>query len=71
MGPSLGDILIALLPILLLIGAWYFFMRKMGSGSYGQWYFFMRKMGSGSYGQLMQRQVDALERIAAALEMRQ
>ena len=55
MGPGLGDILLAMLPMLLLIGAWYFFMRKMGSGSYGQ---------------LMQRQVDALERIAAALEKR-
>ncbi|MCX7358639.1 MAG: hypothetical protein NT015_10960 [Alphaproteobacteria bacterium] len=55
MGPSFGDILLAMLPILLLIAAWYFFMRKIGGGAYGQ---------------LMQRQVDALERIATALEKR-
>lgn len=55
MGPTFGDVLLALLPMLLLIAAWYFFMRQM--------------RGSG-YSQLMQRQVDALERIATALEKR-
>src|SRR5262245_55490701 len=28
-GPNLGDILLGILPMLLLIGAWYFFMRQM------------------------------------------
>jgi cell division protease FtsH len=34
-GPSLGDILITALPMLLLIGAWFFFMRQMQSGGRG------------------------------------
>jgi cell division protease FtsH len=28
-GPTLGDILLGLLPMLLLIGAWFFFLRQM------------------------------------------
>jgi cell division protease FtsH len=34
-GPGLGDVLISLLPFLLLIGAWYFFMRQMQGGGRG------------------------------------
>ncbi|MBL8549408.1 MAG: ATP-dependent zinc metalloprotease FtsH [Hyphomonadaceae bacterium] len=34
-GPSLVDILIGTLPMLLLIGAWFFFMRQMQSGGRG------------------------------------
>jgi len=34
-GPSLGDILLGVLPMLLLIGAWFFFMRQMQSGGRG------------------------------------
>jgi cell division protease FtsH len=33
--PTLGEILIGLLPILLLIGAWFFFMRQMQGGGRG------------------------------------
>jgi len=56
MNPSLGDILLAILPMLLLIGAWFYFMRQMQSRS------------GGDFMQLQRRQVEALERIAAALE---
>jgi cell division protease FtsH len=28
-GPTLGDILLGLLPMMLLIGAWYLFMRQL------------------------------------------
>jgi ATP-dependent Zn protease len=28
MGPTLGDLFIAILPMLLLIGAWFLFMRR-------------------------------------------
>ncbi len=34
-GPTFGDILLGLLPMLLLIGAWFFFMRQMQSGGRG------------------------------------
>jgi cell division protease FtsH len=34
-GPTLGDILITALPMLLLIGAWFFFMRQMQAGGRG------------------------------------
>jgi cell division protease FtsH len=34
-GPSIGDILLGILPMLLLIGAWFFFMRQMQSGGRG------------------------------------
>jgi cell division protease FtsH len=34
-GPSFGDILLGVLPMLLLIGAWFFFMRQMQSGGRG------------------------------------
>src|SRR5262245_1760234 len=34
-GPGLGDILLGILPMLLLIGAWFFFMRQMQSGGRG------------------------------------
>lgn len=54
-GPTLGDILLGLLPMLLLIGAWYVFMRRMGSGTYLA---------------EMKQQTVVLERIAAALEKR-
>ncbi len=33
--PNLGDILLGILPMLLLIGAWFFFMRQMQSGGRG------------------------------------
>lgn len=59
MSPSFTDILIAILPMLLLIGAWYLFLRRV-QGKNG-----------GDYMSLQRRQVEALERIAAALEKRQ
>jgi cell division protease FtsH len=34
-GPTLGDLLITALPMLLLIGAWFFFMRQMQGGGRG------------------------------------
>jgi cell division protease FtsH len=34
-GPSIGDILLGILPMLLLIGAWFFFMRQMQAGGRG------------------------------------
>ena len=34
-GPSLSDILLGILPMLLLIGAWFFFMRQMQGGGRG------------------------------------
>ncbi len=34
-GPGLGDILLGILPMLLLIGAWFFFMRQMQGGGRG------------------------------------
>jgi cell division protease FtsH len=34
-GPSFGDILLGILPMLLLIGAWFFFLRQMQSGGRG------------------------------------
>ncbi|MEQ1618522.1 MAG: ATP-dependent zinc metalloprotease FtsH [Terricaulis sp.] len=34
-GPGLGDILLTALPMLLLIGAWFFFMRQMQGGGRG------------------------------------
>jgi cell division protease FtsH len=34
-GPSFGDILLGVLPMLLLIGAWFFFLRQMQSGGRG------------------------------------
>jgi ATP-dependent Zn protease len=55
-GPTLFDIFLALLPMLLLIGAWFFFMRMQRGGDFGS---------------LEQRKVQALERIAATLERRQ
>jgi ATP-dependent Zn protease len=32
-GPTLGDVLLGILPMLLLIGAWYFFLRQMRAKS--------------------------------------
>lgn len=55
---ELGNILLAILPMLLLIGAWFVFVRQM-QGKNG-----------GDYMSLQRRQVEALERIAAALESR-
>jgi hypothetical protein len=57
---SLTDILVGILPMLLLIGAWFYFMRmatRPGSAAARQL-------------ELTERQVKALERIAAALERR-
>jgi len=34
-GPGIGDILLGILPMLLLIGAWFFFMRQMQGGGRG------------------------------------
>ncbi len=34
-GPNIGDLLLAILPMLLLIGAWFFFMRQMQGGGRG------------------------------------
>ncbi|HYD89001.1 MAG TPA: hypothetical protein VEA80_16110 [Vitreimonas sp.] len=61
MGPTIGDIFLGLLPMLLLIGAWFFFMWRMKSPSSIQ----------GRMLELTRRNTEALERIAAALERRQ
>lgn len=57
---SIPDLAIGLLPMVLLIGAW--------------WYFVSRMRAPGSYQsqclELMRRQTEAYERIAAALEKR-
>ncbi len=34
-GPGIGDMMLAILPMLLLIGAWFFFMRQMQGGGRG------------------------------------
>src|SRR5262249_37074183 len=34
-GPSIGDILLGILPMLILIGAWFVFMRQMQAGGRG------------------------------------
>src|SRR6185295_7125614 len=34
-GPSIGDFILGVLPMLLLIGAWFFFMRQMQAGGRG------------------------------------
>ena len=34
-GPTMGDIMLGILPMLLLIGAWFFFMRQMQGGGRG------------------------------------
>lgn len=54
MGPSAFDLVIMVLPLVVILGVWYFFMRNSGGGYLG----------------LMKRQVEALERIATALEKR-
>lgn len=60
MEQDLMNILLGVLPMLLLVGAWFFFMRKFtGPGSIHE-----RQTG------LNERQVRALERIADALEKR-
>lgn len=51
---------LALLPMLLLIGAWYFFMRQMSGPNSRQ----------AQVLDIARRQADALERIASALERR-
>jgi ATP-dependent Zn protease len=60
---NLWNLFLAVLPMLLLIGAWFFFMRQM------------RNPNANSYQaqclDAMKRQADACERIAAALEKRQ
>jgi ATP-dependent Zn protease len=57
---TLADILIGVLPILLLLGAWFFFMRKYtGPGSAES-----RQLD------LSERQVRSLDRIADVLERR-
>jgi hypothetical protein len=55
---SLSDALLTVLPIALLMGAWAFFMWKM------------RGQGVNNYANIQRRQVEALERIASALERR-
>jgi len=69
---SLTDILISWTPMLLLIGVWIFFMRRMGNTRQvrDEW---MATMKTCTVDQLveMRRQNAALERIAAALEGRQ
>jgi ATP-dependent Zn protease len=49
-------------PVILIIGFWIFFMRKLGSGKQAS--YFERS------GALLDRQVHLLERIAVALEQR-
>lgn len=59
-GPGLTDILLGLLPMLLLIGAWYFFMRRYSGPNSHQ----ARIL------EQCRRQTEALERIAKAIEER-
>lgn len=59
-GPGLMDILLSILPMLLLVGAWYLFMRKL-SGS---------RSVQAQCLEEMKVQSAALERIAAVLEKR-
>jgi ATP-dependent Zn protease len=54
-----GDIALALLPMVLLIGAWWFFMQRMRSPKFHNAYQ-VQCLG------FMRRQTEALERIAAA-----
>jgi ATP-dependent Zn protease len=57
-GPSLGDIVLSMLPLAFLIGAWAFFMwRAKRPGGY-----------QADVLTLMQRQTEALERIANKLD---
>jgi ATP-dependent Zn protease len=56
--PTLLDLALSILPMLLLVGAWAFFMWRMN------------KTGGGSYTELERRKVEALERIDKALEQR-
>ncbi len=58
MSQDLMNILLSVLPMLLLVSAWFFFMHQM------------RKNAGGGFFHLHRRQVEALERIAAALEKR-
>ncbi len=60
-GHDVGDILINWFPMLLLIGVWIFFLRRMGGGGFLSPY---QKEILGLY----RRQADAMERVAAALE---
>ncbi len=59
-GPTLVDILLGALPMLLLIGAWYFFMRRMAKTNP-----FQKEVLDE-----MKRQTAIHERIAVALEKR-
>jgi ATP-dependent Zn protease len=61
MNSDLWNLLLAIAPMLLLVGAWYFFMQQV------------RRPGStnSQFLEALQRQADALERIAIALEKRQ
>lgn len=56
-GVDVGDLILGILPMVLLIAAWWFFMRKFSAAR-------------SPFYSLQERQVAALERIAAALERR-
>lgn len=60
-GLDVLGILINWFPMLLLIGVWIFFLRRMGGGRYMSQY-------QRDYIAMAQRQTEVLERIAAALE---
>lgn len=61
-GHDVVDILINWFPMILLIGVWFYFLRRSTSGSWGQ-----RQKEALEY---QRRQAEALERIAAGLEKR-
>jgi hypothetical protein len=60
-GRDVVDILINWFPMLLLIGVWIVFLRRMGGGRYMSPY-------QRDYIAISQRQIEVLERIAVALE---
>jgi|HubBroStandDraft_5_1064220.scaffolds.fasta_scaffold69839_3 ATP-dependent Zn protease len=62
MDTKLIDILINWMPMILLIGAWFYIMRRYSSGRYSKY--------QQECLDLAKRQAEAVERIAAALEKR-
>ena len=62
-GYNVIDILINWFPMLLLIGVWIFFLRRMGMGGGRYMSQYQR-----DYMAMAQRQTEILERIAVALE---
>ena len=62
MDTKLIDIIINWIPMIFLIGAWFYIMRKYSSGRYSKY--------QQECLEVAKRQADAIERIAAALETR-